>query len=1052
MMLAGMIAAVALHASAARRVSVEQLQQMLAADDAAHRADPEAARQIGELEMTERLTVNTLGHLAATHTLGPRTALALQLLSDESSFLDPPAGERPAAELPSATEQHRMLDAARAYSVQTWGRMPNFFVTRVTNRFDDGPHVLEKGNWPVRAGLRPVGTSKRQVTFRQGKEVLDTSAGSPSQANSDREIGLHSWGEFGPELTVVLADIADREITFGYWEQIGTRLAAVFRYEIPRAASHYSVSYCCLTEQVAARDQFGYGGGGGRGQDHVAHTANTELSHTFTEVPGYHGTIAVDPATGAVLRISIQAELSQVDPLQRAETLVEYGPVNIGDRAFICPIRSLAISVERSTIAKEVTRLTADNSGWQSPFSNAPIAPILLINETSFVDYHRLGSSARILTEATGSGATGAEPANPSVQDSAAGPSSPAPSTPVGSPATPANETAGVVNMQPAPNPSIPASAPVPAEPVVPEVSMTAAAGVPDRPMSEPRPDAGGYSLRVTSRLVDVGLVAYDKKGKPVTDLKADEVEIFDNGKKQEIRSFAMAGTPASEGPAPVAQNASGTAQEPEEPSFSNHAADQSGVSATPATDVGSTILVIDESHIAWVDMSYARGQILKFLASLTPNERVGLYTMTGLGFRVLTEVTSDHAALIARMQKFMPSAQSLSQAQEEENRNRQHFDEVHHASDLNSVNGNHVETADAGQIVDPQLLTMGDNPARASFIILAQIARHLAAIPGHKKLVWVSSDNVLADWTDQAVAIDKSPKDVSGFALRVQEAMNDAHAAVYPFDVSHLEGGAVEADLQHEQVQLTPAAQDAASLGGGTTPRNTGPGRIQAAMSQDVHPVQGEVRQVASATGGRVVRRAGDLTAQLDRIVADGHATYVLSFSPQGPADGQYHAINIKLQGRHGLTLSYRAGYVFEKEPATMKERFQQAVWRPVDMSEIAISASISAASDGANVKVNIATRDLGMQQQAGRWMDKLDIFFIRRDDAGLHARVEGQTLGLRLKSSTYERLLPQGVPFEHFVTANPGMGSLRVLVVDENSGRMGSVTIPSSAMGSGQ
>jgi len=52
-------------------------------------------------------------------------------------------------------------------------------------------------------------------------------------------------------------------------------------------------------------------------------------------------------------------------------------------------------------------------------------------------------------------------------------------------------------------------------------------------------------------------------------------------------------------------------------------------------------------------------------------------------------------------------------------------------------------------------------------------------------------------------------------------------------------------------------------------------------------------------------------------------------------------------------------------------------------------------------------------MEQQAGRWMDKLDIFFIQRDDAGLHARVEGQTLGLRLKSQTYQRLLTTGVPF---------------------------------------
>ena len=285
---------------------------------------------------------------------------------------------------------------------------------------------------------------------------------------------------------------------------------------------------------------------------------------------------------------------------------------------------------------------------------------------------------------------------------------------------------------------------------------------------------------------------------------------------------------------------------------------------------------------------------------------------------------------------------------------------------------------------------------------------------------------------------------------------MNEAHAAVYPFDVSQLESGGISADLQHQNVQLTQAASDEAGLPGApattATSRGAGPGRIDAAMSQDLHPVQGPVREVAAATGGRVIRRSGDLAAQLNGIVADGHATYMLSFSPQGPADGQYHNISLKLSGRHGLTLSYRTGYLFEKEPATLRERFQGAVWRPMDVSEIAVTASVLSDSGGANVKINIAAGDLGLQQRAGRWVDRLDIFFIQRDDAGLHARVEGQTLGLRLKSATYEKLIPTGVPFEHFVGARPGMASLRVLVVDENSGRMGSVTIPASAMGGGQ
>jgi VWFA-related protein len=580
---------------------------------------------------------------------------------------------------------------------------------------------------------------------------------------------------------------------------------------------------------------------------------------------------------------------------------------------------------------------------------------------------------------------------------------------------------------------------------------MTEAGGVPDEPANAQQPQDSGYSLKVNARLVDVNIVVYDKKGHPVKDLKPEDFEVYDTGRKQEIRFFSQWSSPAPAVPVPG---------ETPVRTFANRSSDAIAMpSATAAPESSVTILLIDESHIAWSDMANARRQILKFLGTIAPGERIGLYTMTGLGFRVLTEITTDHAALIARLKTWMPTAQSVSQAQEEEIRNRQQMNEVHNIADLNTVNGNHLDVPDADSPIDPQLLTLGSNPARAALIIMGSVARHLSAVPGHKNLVWVSSDNVFADWRDQEVGIDRDDKRLDSFALRAQEQMNDAHAAVYPLDVSQLEGAAITADIQHRNVELTQAAQDVASLPGASSStsggddaqgrRNMRPGRIAAEMSQDLHPIQGPIRQVADGTGGRAIQRAGDLAADLAGIVDDGHATYLLSFAPQGPADDKYHIITVKLTGKqHGLTQRYRTGYVYEKEPSTLKDRFKQAVWRPGDVSEIAVTADVVPMNPGANVKIDITAGDLGLQQQDGRWRDKLDIFFIQRDDTGLHAQVEGQTLGLQLKSSTYQSLIPTGVPFERFVQLRPGMASLRVLVVDENSRRMGSVTIPGSAL----
>jgi VWFA-related protein len=1028
-----LVATVAFPAAAAKRMTVIQLEKVLSSDYADHRPDADVARRLGDVELTERLTNLALNRFANSLPLGPRTALALQLLADQSSFLDPPGSELPATGMPDAATQERMMDAARGYVVQIWPRLPNFFVTRSTNRFDDSPVALNPGDWPVRMGLHLVGTSTRQVTYRDGKEVQDaeltpTAGTTPAARNSTgtaQELGLDSWGEFGPEMTVVLTDSARGKITFSHWEQMAAGLVAVYRYEVPKSVSHYAVNYCCVVNAELLENRMTSGGRGGRVQDN-ANAPVGQSTNQFHVTPAYHGTLAVDPATGAILRITIEAELNKGDPISRAATVVEYGPVTIGDRTDVCPTRSLAFSMEERAFPGQTGKV-----------------PILLVNETTFSHYHRLGATMRMVAnppEATaGTTRVAANGASVPVPGPVPGPGA---TSPAGSgPATDAGATsAGAPGAATAPQPAEsamvapPAPAP-PAPPADPEMSVAEATALPDTPSGSSAPSSD-FQLKLISRLVDVGIVAYDKKGHPIKDLKPEDFELFDNGRKQDLRFFSQVGGEGGQAtPDPSTQR-----------TFSNRAPD-AVVSSAP--ELGATVILIDEAHIAWADMSNAKQEIIKFLGTVQPDERVGLYTMTALGFKVLHEITTDHAALTAVLQKWMPTARSAALAQEEETRNRQQFDEVHSVSDLNSVNGNQLDVVDGMSTVDPALRTMGSNPGRASLIILQMVARHLSSVTGHKNLVWVSSDNVFADWQSNQVGIDKTPKQTESFAMHAQEAMNDAHVAVFPMDVSQIETSGISADIRTRNVELNQAAADNAGANGGTVPRNESPGRNTAEMQQDIHPIQGPIRMVAEATGGRVIRRASDMAGELTTVVEAGRATYLVSFSPNVPADDQYHTITVKLTGKHpGVTLRYRTGYEYTKEAASLSDRFKDAVWKPQDVREIAVSSTLNQTADGSDVKISIAAADLGLQQQAGLWMDKLDIFFIQRDDAGLKAEVEGQTLGMRLKPASYQKLLSGGIPFDHTVQMKPGMASLRILVVDENSGRMGSITMPRPAL----
>ena len=64
------------------------------------------------------------------------------------------------------------------------------------------------------------------------------------------------------------------------------------------------------------------------------------------------------------------------------------------------------------------------------------------------------------------------------------------------------------------------------------------------------------------------------------------------------------------------------------------------------------------------------------------------------------------------------------------------------------------------------------------------------------------------------------------------------------------------------------------------------------------------------------------------------------------------------------------------------------------------------------------------------------------------MDAKVTGKTVGLRLKPATYQRALSEGLVFDERVESRLAGGSLRVVVVDVNSGRMGSVTVPAAAL----
>jgi VWFA-related protein len=339
-----------------RRVTAAELEQI--AGSARGESDGEAARRLSKLELTERLSEAKLTSLTG-ELRGKKTRQALEALADAAAFLEPPPSEIPADAPPDPSAQQHILALADAYLHQAMTRLPDFFATRMAVQYGETP-AYHEGNTRLEAvPLHVTEHSKATVLYRQGAEVMDAAAGKRAKQNR----GLLTNGTFGPLLRVVQSamDLAGA-VTWSRWEQDAGGRRAVFRYRVPAERSLYAVDGCCLPS-----------GDGSSG---------------FAIKPGYHGEIAIDPASGAILRVQVEADLKGFVPLKQSDIMVSYAPVTIGGKMYILPARSVHIWRKRT-----VPVLEEWNAGFNTwgPYST-------MLNQFTFEDYHMFRGESRMLS------------------------------------------------------------------------------------------------------------------------------------------------------------------------------------------------------------------------------------------------------------------------------------------------------------------------------------------------------------------------------------------------------------------------------------------------------------------------------------------------------------------------------------------------------------------------------------------------------------------------------------------------------------------------------
>ena len=342
---------------APERVSVQQLEQMLAKGG----SDEKMARRLYAMELTERMTSTRLASWKA-RLPGAKAWNALVALADMSAFLDRPAAEIPPIAKPGPDELNSILSRTTDYLNDALPRLPNFFATRTTVLYGEPPFTNGR-TWKTDTAdhsLHPADSVRATVFYRDGAEVVDAEVRTGKQPNG-REMTLSTTGTFGPMQSMVFFDAMRGNLQWSFWEQDAGGPRAVFRYAVPEKDSHYEVSYCCSLD--------------GNG------------TNLFRRTAGYHGEIAIDPASGAILRLTAVSDLEPNLPLRVSRIMLEYGPVEIGERTYICPLRSVVILKGRTSLGVHQ---------WGESFKTYGPSHTA-VNDVSFADYHLFRSEVRVL-------------------------------------------------------------------------------------------------------------------------------------------------------------------------------------------------------------------------------------------------------------------------------------------------------------------------------------------------------------------------------------------------------------------------------------------------------------------------------------------------------------------------------------------------------------------------------------------------------------------------------------------------------------------------------
>ena len=533
-------------------------------------------------------------------------------------------------------------------------------------------------------------------------------------------------------------------------------------------------------------------------------------------------------------------------------------------------------------------------------------------------------------------------------------------------------------------------------------------------PAQQPQKPEDTDVVRITTNLVQVDAVVTDKSGRVITDLKPEEVQIFEDGKQQKITHFSFVVTdtpeaPAAAKPKPVDKNA------PPLPP----------VVLKPEQVKRTIAIVLDDLGLSFESTTFVRKALKKFVdEQMQPGDLVAIIRTSG-GIGALQSFTSDKRQLYAAIEnlRWYPNGRGGILAVPS-------YEPDPIAGAIAAAENPTIPTDDPEQ-ARTQSLSVGTLGA------LGYVVKGLRGLPGRKSILLISDGFRI---NDSYVVLEN--------LHHLVDQTNRSSVVIYTMNATQL-----------QTFELTVA-----DFATGYDPLTTAPdqrgqrqvaGRRAAALD-----LQEGLDYLARETGGIAIRNSNDLSGGIRRVMKDQNY-YLIGYRPDestfDPRTGRrmFHKLSLKVTRPGEFNVRMRNGFFGTSD--------EEASSGPVSPAQQLI-AGLESPFGAAGVHVRLTslfgnTAKYGSYMRSMLFVNVRDLTFTNEPDGSHKAELSllaiafgdnGNPLeqisgpaSLRVPASHYERFLKEG--YVYFLTVpikKAGAYQLRVAVRDQGSGRVGSAS----------